>query len=106
MKKKTGQDRTAKHVNEKLNSQDRTAKQSKAYEWETEQCRQDSKAKQSKAKYMNEKLNSEDRTGEQSKAQHMNEKLNSEDYRYSFNIILDNKNKNINNIIESAADYL
>ena len=49
MKKKTGQDRTAKHVNEKLNSQDRTAKQSKAYEWETEQCRQDSKAKQSKA---------------------------------------------------------
>ena len=85
MKKKTGQDRTAKHVNEKLNSQDRTAKQSKAYEWETEQCRQDSKAKQ------------------------IDEKLNSEDYRYSLNIILDNINKNINcvnNLIESAADYL
>ena len=51
---------------------------------------------ESKAKHMNEKLNSEDRTGEQSKAQHMNGKLNSEDYRYSFNIILDNINKNIN----------
>ena len=53
---------------------------------------------------MNGKLDSEDRTAKQ-----IDEKLNSEDYRYSFKIILDNINKNINrvnNIIESAADYL
>ena len=58
---------------------------------------------------MNGKLKSVDRIGQESKAKHMNEKLNSEDYRYSFKIILDNINKNINcvnNIIESAADYL
>ena len=54
---------------------------------------------------MNGKLNSVDRTAKQSKAKQIDEKLNSEDYRYSFNIILDNINKN-NNLIESAADYL
>ena len=36
------------------------------------------------------------KTGQDRTAKHMNEKLNSEDYRYSFNIILDNINKNIN----------
>ena len=58
---------------------------------------------------MNEKLNSEDRTGQERIGKYMNGKLNSEDYRYSFKIILDKINKNINcvnNIIESAADYL